>query len=81
VPDPDLVSVRDQVLVAANPGLTEFFVDERDEPDEVTYEPKSSHAQPTRSWSFLEMARNHDGKTDQRATRHSHRSNTAVIPH
>lgn len=37
VPDFDLTPVRGQVLVLANPGLTEFFVGERDEPDEVTY--------------------------------------------
>ncbi len=35
--DPDLTPVRGQVLVAANPGLTEFFIGERAEPDEVTY--------------------------------------------
>lgn len=37
VPDPELVPVRGQVVVVANPGLTEFFVGERDRPDEVTY--------------------------------------------
>jgi D-amino-acid oxidase len=37
VPDPDLTPVRGQVVVVANPGLTEFFAGERDEPDEVTY--------------------------------------------
>jgi len=37
VPDPDLVPVRGQVVVAANPGLTEFFVGEGDRPEVVTY--------------------------------------------
>jgi D-amino-acid oxidase len=37
VPDEELTAVRGQVLIAANPGLTEFFVGERDDPDEVTY--------------------------------------------
>jgi len=37
VPDPDLVPVRGQVLVVANPGLTDFFVGERDQPDDITY--------------------------------------------
>lgn len=37
VPDPALQPVRGQVVVAANPGLTEFFVGERENPDEVTY--------------------------------------------
>jgi D-amino-acid oxidase len=36
-PDPGLVPVRGQVVVVANPGLTEFFVGERDVPDEITY--------------------------------------------
>ncbi|HEX9034311.1 MAG TPA: FAD-dependent oxidoreductase [Streptosporangiaceae bacterium] len=37
VPDPDLIPVRGQVVVVANPGITEFFVGEREGPDEVTY--------------------------------------------
>jgi D-amino-acid oxidase len=37
VPDVELTAVRGQVVVAANPGITEFFVGERDDPDEVTY--------------------------------------------
>ncbi len=37
VPDADLTPVRGQVVVAANPGLTEFFVGEREDPSEVTY--------------------------------------------
>jgi D-amino-acid oxidase len=36
-PDTDLVPVRGQVVVVANPGLTEFFVGEREFPDEITY--------------------------------------------
>jgi D-amino-acid oxidase len=36
-PDADLVPVRGQVVVVANPGLTEFFVGEREGPDEITY--------------------------------------------
>jgi D-amino-acid oxidase len=36
-PDADLVPVRGQVVVVANPGLTEFFVGEREVPDEITY--------------------------------------------
>lgn len=35
--DPDLVPVRGQVVVVANPGLAEFFVGERDVPGEITY--------------------------------------------
>ncbi len=35
--DPELVPVRGQVVVVANPGLTDFFVGERDEPGAVTY--------------------------------------------
>lgn len=35
--DSDLVPVRGQVVVVANPGLTEFFVGEREVPDEITY--------------------------------------------
>jgi D-amino-acid oxidase len=37
VPDPGLTPVRGQVVVAANPGLTKFFVGERKDPAEVTY--------------------------------------------
>jgi D-amino-acid oxidase len=37
VPDDGLTPVRGQVVVAANPGLTEFFVGERADPAEVTY--------------------------------------------
>ncbi len=37
VPDPDLVAVRGQVVVVANPGLAEFFVGQRERPDEVVY--------------------------------------------
>ena len=37
VPDPGLIPFRGQVVVMANPGLAEFFVGERESPDEVTY--------------------------------------------
>ena len=37
VADPDLVPVRGQVVVVANPGLTDFFVGEREQPGDVTY--------------------------------------------
>jgi D-amino-acid oxidase len=37
IPDPELHPVRGQVVVAVNPGLTEFFVGEGADPDEVTY--------------------------------------------
>lgn len=37
VPDPELIPVRGQAVVMANPGLTEFFVGETDQPDEITY--------------------------------------------
>jgi len=37
VPDPALVPVRGQVVVVANPGLSEFFVGEREHPEESTY--------------------------------------------
>jgi len=37
VPDAELTPARGQVVVAANPGLTEFFVGERDDPAAVTY--------------------------------------------
>lgn len=36
-PDDGLVPVRGQVVVVANPGLTEFFVGERATPAEITY--------------------------------------------
>jgi len=37
VPDPELTPIRGQVVVTANPGLTEFFVGEHDQPDQLTY--------------------------------------------
>jgi D-amino-acid oxidase len=37
VPDPGLTPFRGQVVVTANPGLGEFFVGERNSPDDVTY--------------------------------------------
>ena len=37
VPDAGLTPVRGQVVIVANPGLTEFFVGERADPAEVTY--------------------------------------------
>jgi len=37
VPDPDVVAVRGQVVVAANPGITEFFVGTSSKPDDLTY--------------------------------------------
>jgi D-amino-acid oxidase len=37
VPDIGLTPVRGQVVVAANPGITDFFVGEREDPAEVTY--------------------------------------------
>jgi D-amino-acid oxidase len=37
VPDPSVIPVRGQVVVAANPGITEFFVGNGAEPDELTY--------------------------------------------
>jgi D-amino-acid oxidase len=37
VPDPDVVAVRGQVVVTANPGVTEFFVGTGSEPDDLTY--------------------------------------------
>jgi len=37
VPDASLVPVSGQVVIVANPGLTEFFVGERERPDEVVY--------------------------------------------
>jgi D-amino-acid oxidase len=37
VPDDVLMPVRGQVVVVPNPGLTEFFVGERAEPERITY--------------------------------------------
>ncbi len=37
VPDPDVVPVRGQVVVAANPGITEFFVGTSSDPADLTY--------------------------------------------
>lgn len=37
VPDPRLIPVRGQIVVVANPGVTEFFVGERDQSDNVSY--------------------------------------------
>ena len=37
VPDPSVTPVRGQVVVAANPGLTEFFVGNGADPDDLTY--------------------------------------------
>jgi D-amino-acid oxidase len=37
VPDPEVTAVRGQVVVVANPGITEFFVGHGAGPDEVTY--------------------------------------------
>ncbi len=37
VPDPSVVAVRGQVVVAANPGLTEFFVGNGVDADDLTY--------------------------------------------
>jgi len=37
VPDPDVTPVRGQVVVAANPGLTEFFVGTGSDPGDLTY--------------------------------------------
>ena len=37
VPDPDVVAVRGQVVVAANPGISEFFVGTSKEPGDLTY--------------------------------------------
>ena len=37
VPDPSVVAVRGQVVVAENPGLTEFFIGAPDETHELTY--------------------------------------------
>jgi D-amino-acid oxidase len=37
VPDPAVVPVRGQVVIAANPGLEEFYVDRDEEPPWITY--------------------------------------------
>ncbi len=37
VPDPDVTPVRGQVVVASNPGLTEFFVGTAADPGDLTY--------------------------------------------
>jgi D-amino-acid oxidase len=37
VPDPGVVAVRGQVVVAANPGITEFFVGTSSDPSDLTY--------------------------------------------
>jgi D-amino-acid oxidase len=37
VPDPDVTPVRGQVVVAANPGITEFFVGTGSDPADLTY--------------------------------------------
>ena len=37
VPDDTLVPVRGQVVIVTNPGIEEFFVGEREQPDEITY--------------------------------------------
>lgn len=37
VPDRGLAAVRGQIVIVANPGITEFFVGERERPDEVVY--------------------------------------------
>lgn len=37
VPDPSVTAVRGQVVVAANPGLTDFFVGNKEHPDDLTY--------------------------------------------
>jgi D-amino-acid oxidase len=37
VPDPDVTPVRGQVVVTANPGLTEFFVGTSSDPGDLTY--------------------------------------------
>jgi D-amino-acid oxidase len=37
VPDPGVVAVRGQVVVAANPGIAQFFVGTSSEPDDLTY--------------------------------------------
>jgi len=37
VPDPDVTPVRGQVVVAANPGITDFFVGTGSDPSDLTY--------------------------------------------
>jgi D-amino-acid oxidase len=37
VPDPAMVPVRGQVVVTANPGITDFFIGHGEQPGEVTY--------------------------------------------
>ena len=37
MPDPDVTPVRGQVVVAANPGITEFFVGTGSDPADLTY--------------------------------------------
>jgi D-amino-acid oxidase len=37
VPDPSVIPVRGQVVVTANPGISEFFVGSGAQPDELTY--------------------------------------------
>jgi D-amino-acid oxidase len=37
VPDPSVTPVRGQVVIVANPGLTDFFVGNGAEPDDLTY--------------------------------------------
>jgi D-amino-acid oxidase len=37
VPDPSVTPVRGQVAVVANPGISEFFVGEGTDPDDITY--------------------------------------------
>jgi D-amino-acid oxidase len=37
VPDPDVTPVRGQVVVASNPGITEFFVGTAADPGDLTY--------------------------------------------
>ena len=37
VPDPSVTAVRGQVVVAENPGLTEFFIGAGDETHELSY--------------------------------------------
>ncbi len=37
VPDDTMVPVRGQIVVVANPGLTDFFIGERQDPEQITY--------------------------------------------
>ena len=37
VPDPAVVPVRGQVVIAANPGIEEFYINRDDEPPWITY--------------------------------------------